>query len=76
MKHVVVRQIRESIEDTEFRFLRTGLVSGSIVLRSVDDGHYELWTENDHYAGYVIVFQCVGYEYCTRMTEIEVLALP
>lgn len=69
-------QSREPLRDTSLRFLRTGAVEGQIVLRDIDDWHFELWTANYDYSGYVVVHVGVSYAYLRRMTEQEVLALP
>ena len=37
------------------------------ILQDKEDGHLELWVKNDHYAGYVVVINGVGYEYARRV---------
>lgn len=69
-------QVRENIESTDLVFLRFAPDGDARVLRDIRDRHYELWTPNDHYAGYVIVLGGLGHEFVRRLSEAEVLAMP
>ncbi len=68
-------QLREPIEDTEFVFLRMDGKHHRVV-RSTEDRHYELWAENDGFAGYVMIISGVGHEFVRSLSEPEVLAMP
>lgn len=58
-------QIRDDIEDTEYTLdiIEGNETTGRNALLLNAQGNLELWTENDDYAGYVIVIDHVGYEF-------------
>ena len=58
-------QIREPIEDTEYLvdFLdEPGIYRSAFLINTATDKR-EHWTQNDDYAGYVIVIDGVGFEF-------------
>ncbi len=58
-------QIRDDIEDTEYTLdvIEGDEITGHNALLINAQGKLELWTENDDYAGYVIVIDRIGYEF-------------
>jgi hypothetical protein len=63
MRIVVGSQTREDIEDTDY-VVSSVLSTGQVVLRSIYDGHCELWiAQDDHAEGYVIVISSVGHRF-------------
>lgn len=54
-------QKREKIEKLPYRVLKW-LPNKEVILRD-DNGKKELWIENDHFAGYVIEINHIGYEF-------------
>jgi hypothetical protein len=57
-------QMREPIEETEYRVVSTwpNVERGCVVLAD-ESGKRELWTKRDDYAGYVVVIHGRGYEF-------------
>ena len=62
-------QIRDDIEDTEYtlvemmiRDITDDMDERNVILQN-KAGQREHWTENDDYAGYVIVIDHTGYEF-------------
>ncbi len=58
-------QTRENIEDTEYTVdsIEGTEIGGRNVFLTTIDGKYELWTERDDFAGYVVVIDGIGYEF-------------
>ena len=57
-------QNRETLtENGDYRFVKFLDNRASVVLENLGDGKMELWTENDHFAGYVLEIDDVGYEF-------------
>lgn len=58
-------QIRDNIEDTEYIIdvIEGDKLTGRNALLLNAQENLELWTENDNFAGYVIVIDNVGYEF-------------
>lgn len=58
-------QIRDNIEDTEYTLdiIEGNKTTGRNALLLNAENELELWTENDNYAGYVIVIDGIGYEF-------------
>jgi len=54
-------QKREKIKKLPYRVLKW-LDNGEVILRE-DTGKKELWVENDHFSGYVIEINHIGYEF-------------
>jgi hypothetical protein len=53
-------QMRETLAESEYTLL--SLESGEAVLQT-SDGKRERWFKNDHYAGYVVEIDGIGYEF-------------
>lgn len=66
-------QIRENIEDTEYTIdvIEGDELTGRNAFLLTADGKYELWTEKDDFAGYVIVIDGMGYEFVRTIKEPE-----
>jgi hypothetical protein len=54
-------QFCETLEESEY--IIAGRVEDSAILQDLTDGHYDLYVENDDYAGHVIVIDGIGYEF-------------
>ena len=67
-------QIRDNIEDTEYTVdgIEGDEITGRNAFLTTKDGKYELWTERDDFAGYVIVIDDVGYEF-VRSIDYEIV---
>ena len=59
-------QKRESLFESGFRLISRQR-DGSVILKDRETGTCEMWTPNDHYAGYVIEIDKVGYEFVRRV---------
>lgn len=59
-------QTRESIEETKYSISQR-INSQEVILRDETTGELSLWCANDHYAGYVIEIDEIGYEFCTSI---------
>lgn len=61
---MAIRQIgsqnRETLEDAGLRLV-AGMDDGEVIL--ADGDKRELWQRNDHFAGYVVEIDGVGYEF-------------
>jgi len=77
MKNAEVRgsQTRQAIDDAEYELIeRRG---NEVVLRDTELDRYELWTQNDGFAGYVVVIDGIGHEFVTsdlRRVQAPLLA--
>lgn len=63
-------QKRESLKDANYMFHKDeGEHSEGcgVILRNVLSGKLEYWMKNDHYAGYVIEIDGVGYEFLREL---------
>lgn len=56
-------QKREKIEDTDY--VLVSIENGTALLFDDKTGKCETWQENDHFAGYVIEINGIGYEFVT-----------
>lgn len=66
MIKVIGSQSREKIEDTEYivdYMDDIDDVPRDVFLLDMETGVREKWTENDHYAGYVVEIDGVGFEF-------------
>jgi len=59
-------QSREPIEESEYSLLRK-LDQGEVILLDKTNGHQELWSQNNNFAGYVIEIDGIGYEFVTSL---------
>ncbi len=66
-RRVIGSQIRDLLEDTDMRIV-SATSDGEVVLTEGDSGSRELWQANDHFAGYVIEIEGVGYEFARGIT--------
>jgi hypothetical protein len=67
-------QIRENIEDTGYTIdVIEGdeLTGRNVLLVTADNNKLELWTENNDFAGYVIVIDGIGYEFVRTIRGYE-----
>ncbi len=62
---VIGSQRREKIEETEYQIdtIEGDKIMGHNATLVNSNGDLELWTENDHFAGYVIEIDGIGYEF-------------
>jgi hypothetical protein len=63
-------QIRESLRESDYKLVKKS--GKEAILQDKDDGHFERWVKNDHFAGYVVVIDGVGYEYTSRVPAPKV----
>lgn len=54
-------QTREKIEDTSYEICQ--VYKNTAILMNMETGITEVWTKNDHFAGYVIEINGIGYEF-------------
>lgn len=59
-------QIRQLLENSDYA-IASRLPDGDVLLS--DRGQLSLWTPNDAYAGYVVVIDGIGYEFCRSAVE-------
>lgn len=66
-------QIRENIENTDYTIdvIEGDEITGRNAFLLTADGKYELWTERDDFAGYVIIINGVGYEFVREIKTNE-----
>ena len=57
-------QKRETLEEAGYKLI--SLCHGEAILKD-DNGKYEVWQENDHFAGYVVEIHGNGFEFCRSM---------
>jgi hypothetical protein len=55
-------QTRELLSESGYT-LHSKRGSGEVILTNIVDGKRELWAANNHYAGYVIEIDGMGYEF-------------
>lgn len=55
-------QRRETLEEAGYEYVRK--IGNELIVKD-KDGSYELWVENNHYAGYVLEYRGIGYEFVT-----------
>jgi hypothetical protein len=60
-------QTRESLRGSGYKLIKKS--GKEAILQDREDGHFELWMKNNHFAGYVIVIDGIGYEYVSRTTR-------
>ena len=57
-------QTRETLaENGDYHFIGFLDNRTSVILENVGDGKRELWAKNDHFAGYVLEIDGVGFEF-------------
>lgn len=68
-------QVRESLADSGY-VVDFRLNAHEVILSDLSfTGKWELWHKNDHYAGYVIVIDGQGYEFCRSLTSEDMRKL-
>ena len=67
MKHIG-SQTRETYKEAGYEIVSAS-DDGEVVLKN-EDGGYELWVQNDDFAGYVVEIGGIGYEFITSV-EVE-----
>jgi len=63
---IIGSQTREDIKDAPYVF-KEYLEDQDVVLFNCVTSKRELWTRNDSYAGYVVVIEGIGYEFCKTL---------
>ena len=63
-------QMRETLEESGMT-LTVLLPETEEAILTTESGRHELWYQNDHYAGYVVEIDGVGYEFIHGLNEDE-----
>jgi hypothetical protein len=63
-------QNREKIEDSDYELVEKRS-NGSAVIFNPSLDNYELYQQNDHYSGWVLVIDGIGYEFVRDLHESE-----
>jgi hypothetical protein len=66
-------QTRETMAAAGEIFIKS-LYHGNCIVTLNRDGKFSLWSMNDHYAGYVLVRDGVGYEFCRSLNGAALFA--
>lgn len=61
-------QTRDTLLESGYR-IHSKRGSGEIVLENIVDGNREVWAANDHFAGYVIEIDGIGYEFVYTLRD-------
>lgn len=60
-------QIRETVEEAGYEFIV--MADRDTIILADENGRQELWTANDHHAGYTVEWKGVGYEFNYALKE-------